>query len=207
MTEIVPSILATTADEFQTQLKKLQGLPQIHIDIGDGQFVETKTVGFSEINSADLPAQVHVHLMIQKPEEAIDEWLKLPNLLSITFHIEATDKTTEIVNTIRAAGKFAGLALNPETAIERIESFVSSVSFVQFMTVHPGHYGSEFQPEVLEKIKTFRAKHPDTMIAVDGGVNPATAQGLVAAGANILVVGSYIMNSDSPDQAIKNLIL
>lgn len=205
MITIIPGILATTQEEFQRMLKKLQShAPILQIDISDGVFTPNKLVGLEEVAMADSP-QFQVHLMVQNPEEAVLPYLKIKNVESIIFHIEATDKAGKIIDTIQEAGKRAGIALNPETGTETVESFVVQADFIQFMAVHPGGYGGEFQPQVLTKMKDFHEKYPEVVIEIDGGANPQRVPEMVKAGATMIESGGYIMNSDDPEKAIAEL--
>ncbi len=205
MITIYPGITTTDKDEFVRILGKLSEIaPVLAVDISDGVFVSTKLLGVEEIKSAGNQ-MFQVHLMVYNPEDVIKPLLIMPNVESIIFHIEATDKVGKIIDTIHEAGKRAGIALNPETGIETIEPFVKQADFIQFMTVHPGAYGGEFQPQVLAKMANFHEKHPEVVIEIDGGVNPQRMPDIIKAGATMIESGSYIVNSDDPEKAIAEL--
>ena len=195
MIEIIPAILATTKEEFDQMMQKAEPHASlVHIDISDGIFVNSKTVGLEEIKANSSHSKLSVHLMVQNPETVLAGWLELPNLQSIIFHIEATDKTSEIIDTIRSADKQVGIAINPETGIEFLEPFVTKIDQVQFMTVHPGNYGGEFVEKVIEKIREFHKQYSGVKIAVDGSIHKETAQIAVDAGAEVLIVGSHMFS-------------
>lgn len=203
MIEIIPSVLATTEAELAEIKKKLEFYSgALHIDIADGKFVPTLTVG-PDLIEKYFSGSFHVHLMVQEPGHKILEWLSLSNVASIIFHIEAADKPEEMINTIHEAGKKAGVAINPETDLALLENAIRSADFVHFMTVHPGHYGAEFQEGVVQKIADFHARHPEVFISADGGINPEKAKELEAAGVSAAIVGSYIQNSADPEKAFK----
>jgi len=205
MITIYPGITTTTKDEFARIFEKLSGLaPVLAVDISDGVFVPTKLLGIEEVQSASNQ-MFQVHLMVYKPEEVIIPLLNMPNVESIIFHIEATDKTRKIIDTIHGAGKQAGIALNPETSIETIEPFVGQADFIQFMTVHPGAYGGEFQSQVLTKMANFHEKYTEVVIEIDGGVNPQRIPAIIKAGATMIESGSYIINSPDIAKAIEEL--
>lgn len=205
MIQIYPGITVTTSDDFARVLNKLSGLaPVLAVDISDGVFVPTKLLGVEQVRLASNQV-FQVHLMAYHPEEIILPLLDMPNVESIVFHIEATDKAEKIIDTIHKAGKKAGITLNPETSIEAIEPFVGQVDFVQFMMVHPGAYGGEFQPQVLAKMASFHEKYPEVIIEIDGGANPERVSDMVKAGATMIESGGYIANSENPAQAISNL--
>ena len=206
MIEILPGILATTKEQFNEMVEKIQPfVSMIHVDTADGVFTKTKCVGPEVVGGVPADVEIDLHMMVEKPENVLSRWLALPQVKRITFHIEATDKIQEIIDTIHGTGKEAGIALNPETPIEAIEPFVSMVDCVQFMSVHPGEYGADFQPEVLNKMAEFHQKFPQIKIAIDGGVNPERMLGMIASGASVFISGGYVMNSDDPRQALSEL--
>jgi len=212
MIEIIPAILATTKEEFAEMIKKVEPyVSLVHIDISDGVFVNSKTIGLEEIKDSSSRLKLSVHLMVEKPETVLAGWLELPNLKTIIFQIEATDKTAEIIDSVHNAGKQVGLAVNPETSIESLESFAMKVDQVQFMTVHPGNYGGEFVEGVVGKIIEFHKRYPFTRIAVDGSIHKETARMAVDAGAEILILGTHIFsegrNIGEAIEEIKNIFL
>lgn len=177
----------------------------VHLDIADGIFVPNITIpGFEETETVETDLKIGVHLMVSKPENHIVRWLRTP-AESFVFHIEATQKAQEVIDTIKEADKSVGIAINPQTPTDRIEPFVDYIDFVHFMTVEPGFYGGEFVESVLDKISDFHYFYPDKPIKVDGGVNPETAPKLVKAGASILIAGSYIWESKDIEMAINQL--
>jgi ribulose-phosphate 3-epimerase len=98
-----------------------------------------------------------------------------------------------------------GLTLNPDTSIEELKPFLNLVDFIQFMTVRPGFQGRDFLYYVVKKIDFFHKLYPNILIAVDGGINPSTARESVAAGASILISGSFILKSGNVGKAIEQL--
>lgn len=205
MIEIIPSILATTKEELMQMIQKAEPFVSlVHIDISDGIFVNSKTIGLEEIKASSTDLKLGVHLMVENPENIVAGWLELPNLENIIFQIEAANpalvhkagvnKTQEIIDTINKAGKKAGIAINPETGLDALEPFIASIDQVQFMTVHPGNYGGEFVEGVVEKIKEFHQRHPTVRIAVDGSIHKETARTVLGAGAETLILGSHIFS-------------
>lgn len=206
MTEIIPSILVKTKEELLARISAVESLVErVHLDIADGIFVPNMTIaGFSEIENIETTLKFGVHLMVSKPENHILRWLRTP-AESFAFHIESTSQVMEVIEKIREAEKEVGLALNPDTPLSAIESYVNEIDFVHFMTVSPGFYGGEFVEDVLDKMSDCHYFYPDKTIVVDGGVNPDTAPKLVQAGANILVAGSYVFKDNSPAKALEEL--
>ncbi len=206
MTEIIPSILVKTKEELLNKILAVESLVErIHLDIADGIFVPNMTIsGFSDLRDIETRLKIETHLMVSKPENHIVRWLDTP-VDRIIFHIEATQKTQEIIEMIKGGEREVGIALNPETPISALASFVDQIDFVHFMTVEPGFYGGKFMPAVEDKIKDFHYFYPDKPISVDGGINPDTALKLVQAGANALVAGSFIWNNSNTEKAVEEL--
>jgi len=177
----------------------------VHLDIADGIFVPNVTIlGFEEIGTVETNLAIGVHLMVSKPENHIVRWLETP-ADRFVFHIEATQRPREIIDAVREADKLVGIALNPQTPINHLEPLVDYIDFVHFMTVEPGFYGGKFLESVLDKVSEFHYFYPDKPIQVDGGVNLETAPKLIKAGANRLVVGSYIWESKDVGKTIEEL--
>lgn len=206
MIEIIPAILATTKEEFDQMVLKIKPfVSMVQIDVSDGVFTKTKFVGPEIVSTMPADLGIDLHLMVKNPEAVLPAWLSLPQVKRITFHIEATDKTQKIIDTVHNVGRKVGIALNPETETEKIEPFLNKIDLVLFMAVHPGQYGAEFQPAVLDKIAAFHTKYPEVVIAIDGGTSPERVQAMMKAGVSIFISGGYIMNSENPDKAISEL--
>jgi len=163
MIQVIPAIIAKDFEELQAKVKKVEPyVDWVQLDVMDGQFVENSTwnnpkelmaaLGFTE----DSP-QIEAHLMIQNPEEHIDDWIE-SGVKRIIVHFESTDQPRELINKIKQAGLETGLAINPETSIKVVNDFIEQIDLILVMTVHPGKGGQEFLEETLGKIKDFTAK-------------------------------------------------
>lgn len=186
-----------------------------HIDIMDGKFVEKNTAELMKDYSLTLShitnLGLDVHLMVENIEEYIDEYIDL-NPEYISFHIEASktrERTMENINTIKSNGIKATLAISPDTSIEEIKEYIPYVHMILVMTVIPGKGGQKLIPECLEKVAQLKKyvdeNNYDIDIEVDGGINAETADKAKSSGANVLVAGSYILNSNNFKDAIDNL--
>jgi ribulose-phosphate 3-epimerase len=206
MVEVIPSILAKTPEEFETLVRKLEPhVTRVHLDIADGEFVDNKTInGWKELLKLDTKLEFDVHLMVKKPEDHLKHWYPTKADRFI-LHAESEGDLLALLTELEQNGKRRALALNPETSVDTIASLVPHLDFLQFMTVHPGFYGSPFLPEVIENIENFNGKFPHVKIAVDGGITPETAPKVCMAGASILVSGSYIIQSDDIAKAVESL--
>lgn len=208
MIEIVPAILTDNAKEFKELAQRLvaAGVRRVHLDIADGAFVPMETItGYKELMESDIPLDWDIHLMVRRPEEFVDHWWGVPRADRFIMHVEATDDFAMLAKHVHGHDKHIGAAINPETSRSALEEVIGSVDLVQFMTVIPGGQGRKFRPEVLEHVKQIREDHPNIELAVDGGVTPDTASACVAAGANILVSGSYVVGSADPARAVQEL--
>lgn len=190
---ITASILSIEQGRMKDEIASIEGdVDAIQLDIMDGHFVDNTTYGAEISQKLHTSLPLDVHLMVENPAERIQEFLVVP-VQHITFHAEAVSDRADqerLVAAIRAGGATAGIAINPETHHDAIQTM--DVDMVLCMTVHPGKGGQPFIPEVLEKIRSIRSQHPDVSIQVDGGINVETAQRCIAAGADNLVIGSAL---------------
>ncbi len=219
---VIPAILAKSQKEFEEKIKKIAPHADvIQIDVMDGAFVTNTTwADTKEIKKMRLPVRFEAHLMVKNPEDgAIEAWAKA-GAFRIIFHIEATEKALVCVKQIKKFGREVGIAINPETPIEKIKKFLPPrrhparseaemrdlfVDYVLVMGVTPGFSGQKFQPVALEKIKQIRAWAPKIKIGVDGGVDKSNAKKLYAAGANYLNAASAIFKEKNIAKAIREL--
>ena len=177
------------------------GVDSIHLDVMDGHFVDNLTLGPVVVGAlrphSALP--FHTHLMIEHPLAWVVRFAEAGSDL-VVFHVEARDDPDAVIDAIEAAGRRAGIALNPDTPAEAAAPYLNRVDLVLAMTVHPGWGGQPFIREVLPKMRLLRAAADrdgrDVAIAVDGGVNLDTIGTACGAGADVLVTGSALYSSD-----------
>lgn len=216
MTQIIPALIASDKDqtndfeELKKKFKKFQPFlvelgNWVQIDITDGKFVSAKT----NIDPEDLKyftgkTNVEFHLMIDKPEEIIGGWASL-GPKRIIVHIEAIEYMDELLNVCREKNVELGLALNPETPNAMIEPWINDVDLILFLGVRPGRGGQKFIPGVLKKIKSLRQNFPNVKIEADGGIRAGNIAALKAAGVDIFVIGSGILEASDVKGAIDKL--
>ncbi len=210
--KIIPAILAQTKEEFETRLHAAEAFTDIvQIDVLDNSFVPfTSWADPNMIRKLETPVRFELHLMVEDVEKYLNVWSPIKNVARAIFHIEPflnkKEDASDLLGTAAFYGWDMGLAINPETPIEALEPFVEKISTVLFLGVTPGQSGQPFKQEVIEKIKVFKAAHPnDPSVAVDGGVNADTIPALKAAGAETFCMASAIFNAPDPKEAFEKL--
>ena len=208
MTQVIPAIIAKDFEELKDKIKQIEPFVEwAQLDVMDGKFVDNATWNNpSDLKKLKTNLKLEAHLMVEKPEEVIDNWIK-SGVKRIIIHYEATKKLDKIIKKIQDAGLEASIAINPETSANELSPFlnVSSILSVLIMTVRPGRGGQEFIEATLGKIRALRERDENVKIEVDGGINLETAQKVVRAGADILAVGSAIFKSEDIKKSIEEL--
>ena len=204
--QISPSILSADFSQLGNEIKRLEqgGADMIHVDVMDGHFVPNLTIGPPVIKALrkHCSLKFDVHLMISPVHKYIKAYSDAGADI-ITIHPEATQNLRESIKTIKDLKKKVGVSLNPESKIELINEFLDQIDLVLIMSVNPGFGGQKFMPEVLDKIKQLKKiqqeKKLNFDIEIDGGINFENCKIAIDAGANILVSGTTVFESNDGD--------
>jgi ribulose-phosphate 3-epimerase len=185
------------------------GADAIHLDVMDGHFVPNLSFGVPLARAVRraVTVPVHTHLMVNEPEWLIEKFLPYSDL--VIFHIETTEMPAQCLETIHAAGKAAGISLNPNTPVESLRPLIAQVQDVLVMSVYPGFGGQEFTSEspgrIRDTVRLVSETGSNATVSVDGGVNAGNCAAVAEAGAQMVIAGSAIFRSPDYAAAIRAL--
>ena len=210
--QLAPSILAADFANLQKEVEMLNASTAdfIHVDVMDGIFVPNISFGIpvTEAIHRHATKPLDVHLMIVNPELYLEAFVKAGASI-LTVHVEACTHLHRTLQEIKRLGARAGVALNPHTPIESLSEVLEEVDLVCVMSVNPGFGGQKFIEHSYSKVANLKEmilkKGSNAQIEIDGGVTDQNAKGLVEAGADILVAGSFVFNAPNPIATIASL--
>ncbi|MDR1814872.1 MAG: ribulose-phosphate 3-epimerase [Tannerella sp.] len=209
---IAPSLLSADFLNLQRDIEMINGSDAdwLHLDVMDGVFVPNISFGFPVIEAVAKICRkpLDVHLMIVEPQKFINE-VAATGAYMMNVHYEACPHLHRTVHAIKDAGMKAAVTLNPHTPVELLEDILADLDMVLLMSVNPGFGAQKFIPHSVQKTARLKAmitrQGLDTLIEVDGGVNMETGKQLLAAGADVLVAGSFVFKASDPKQVIREL--
>lgn len=210
---ILPSLLLCDFGNLAAEVSRLQdaGINALHLDVMDGHFVPNLSYGMPIVeglrNLTDMP--LDVHLMISNPTSYVQQFVDAGSDL-LTVHVEACEDPVSVIKQINESGIASGIALNPATEIDAIDSVLADVDVVLVMSVQAGFGGQSFQPVALEKLRQLAALREANgyswSLEVDGGINTSTVRDCFQAGADWFVAGSAIFKQECYQTATRNLV-
>ena len=206
---VLPSLLLCDFGNLEREVERLElaGVGGLHLDVMDGNFVPNFTYGMPIVAAlrklTDLT--LDVHLMIDDPGRYVEDFYEAGADL-ITIHIESTDQAAQVLQRIRNTGAAAGLAINPQTPLSRIQGCVEFCDLVLVMSVEAGFGGQSFDEAAIGRLRQVKEMaSPECLIEVDGGINRDTIGACADAGAKLFVVGSAIFGKQNYTVAIAEL--
>ena len=212
MIKIAPSILSADFAYLGRDIEKIATADYVHVDVMDGLFVPNISIGIPVVKSirptTSLP--LDVHLMIDRPVRYVEQFCDAGGDI-VTCHVEADTEENILaaIDKIHAKGKKAGVVVKPKTPASAVLPFIGECDIILVMTVEPGFGGQKFMADMMPKVAQLRAMldevNPDCELEVDGGVDTATRDACVNAGANVLVAGSAVYKAANIPAKIKAL--
>lgn len=207
---VAPSILSADFGKMNEEIARMEecGADMIHCDVMDGIFVPNITFGFKMISDikkhTSLP--LDVHLMIDKPERYVSRFIDA-GADFLTFHVEATEKTIELLESIKKAGVKCGAVISPDTPTTALYECFPLCDIVLLMSVYPGFGGQKFIEKSLERMRELKqmreAAKSSALLEIDGGITEANAASVAAAGADVLVAGNTLFSSKEPRKIVE----
>jgi ribulose-phosphate 3-epimerase len=201
--QVLPAIIAQNQQELDQMLEKIPFAENIMLDLMDGKFVGASSLDF-QMKLPEGP-RYQLHIMAVDPLERIK---KLPpEIDTVILHAETLKDIGKAIEETKKHNLHLFIALNPDTPAATLEKYLDILDGVLIMSVNPGQYGAQFLPEQLAKVRWLRGKSRDINVEVDGGMTDRTIGLAIAAGANMIASGSFIMKSMDPEAAYNILKL
>ena len=213
MFEIAPSLLSADFTRLGDEIEAVRagGATILHVDVMDGRFVPNITIGLPVVRSLRKSTDllIDTHLMIVEPGRYAAEFAKAGADM-VSVHVEADYHLHRTLESIRAEGAKAGVAINPATPLSSLEEVIGYADFILVMSVNPGFGGQSFIGPVLGKLARLRemikSRGLSTRIEIDGGIDSSNIGRIVASGAEMIVAGSAVFNGGNPKEAVEQLI-
>jgi ribulose-phosphate 3-epimerase len=209
MNPVFPSILSTNFFNLQAKLDAFARgrIDFIHLDVMDGHFVDNISFGpaLAAAIKEKFPFRLDVHLMVSNPARMLPHFINA-GAEWLSVHAESDDDCADLIGLIQKHGRRAGLVLNPDTPIERLQPFLQTIDYILLMSVFPGFGGQKFIPATLERVrqlkKTLQSQRHPCLLQVDGGITLENVSQLREAGADLFVIGTHLFNAENIEEKI-----
>ncbi len=204
MAQIAPAVLCETEDDYKATIERLHPFAKrVHIDLTDGEFAPTFTVG---VNQIWWPAEweVDIHAMVARPSQYVDALIQLkPH--TVIFHAEASEDLLPTLQKLKAVGIKAGVALLKPTVPSMVQPYIEAADHVLVFSGDLGHYGGTASLMQLEKVRLIRSIQPSVEVGWDGGANLENAFSLAQGGIDVINCGGAINKAQDPAAAYAQL--
>jgi ribulose-phosphate 3-epimerase len=209
MNPVFPSILSTNFFNLQAKLAAFEKsrIDFIHLDIMDGHFVDNISFGpaLGKAIKGQFPFSIDAHLMVSNPARMIPHFIKA-GADWLSFHVETDADCGDLITVIKDSGRRAGLALNPDTPLARVQPFLNRLDYILLMSVFPGFGGQKFIESSLERVRQLKqeilGRQSQCLLQVDGGITLENVSLLKGAGADLFVIGTHLFNADDIEEKI-----
>jgi ribulose-phosphate 3-epimerase len=209
MNPVFPSILSTDFFNLQSRLEAFEKsrIDFIHLDIMDGHFVDNISFGpaLAKAIKDKFPFSLDAHLMVSNPGRIIPHFIEA-GADWLSFHVETAEDSGDLITFIKNSGRRAGLALNPDTSLERVRPFLDRLDYILLMSVFPGFGGQKFIVASLERVRQLKeeisVRQSQCLLQVDGGITLENVSLLKDAGADLFVIGTHLFNADNIEEKI-----
>ena len=204
--KIMPAVLTDKPDELRKMIAQSEGFCDlVQIDIMDGKFVPSKSISAEDLAKVKTNLKLEIHLMVDEPSKYLEPFKKA-GAKRIVFHYESKEDPAGVIPKIRALRMEAGIAINPETPVSKVEKYLKEIDVLLFLSVNPGFYGSKFIPEVCDKVRAINEKKDRPVIAMDGGLKAENILMIKDAGVELACVGSGLFGKGDPKDNYRSLV-